>query len=465
MSRPRREILGLASVALCGLAGCLGENQSSPAADSAPSPDQRGSDDPSELSQSDVPRESNPAVSAAQMETLTGGLNAFAVDLLAELVAEEPEENLFASPVSISLALAMAWAGATEETETQMADALRYPFDQDQLHPAFNAFDQSLAAVPEDAEDDAELTLEIANAIWGQEQFPFRESYLDTLARNYGAGIRRQDFREHPEAARQTINEWVAEETDGEIPSLLPEDSLTRPGDDFVAVVLTNAIYFLADWKYAFDEANTEARPFTAIDGTTDEVELMRQQFTVPYATVDGHQVIDLPYVGERLSMTVILPAEGEFDAVRRQATGERVEELIGATEPREGTLWLPQFEFSTEFTLSDVLTSMGMERAFTPGAAQFDAMFDRSAADVDPNQEFALDEVFHEAFVAVDEEGTEATAATGVVGGFTTTSVGDELDPFEMVVDRPFLFALRDRETGTLLFYGQVVDAAAVQD
>jgi len=462
MSRPRREILGLASIALCGLAGCLGESQSSPAEDPASSPAQGGSDDPSEpVAESDVPREADPAVSAAQLETLAEGLNAFAVDLLAELVAEEPAENLFASPVSISLALAMAWAGATEETETQMADALRYPFDQEQLHPAFNAFDQSLAAAPE---DDAELTLEIANAIWGQEEFPFRESYLDTLARNYGAGIRRQDFRDHPERARETINEWVADETEGEIPTLLPEGSLTRRGDDFVAVVLTNAIYFLADWKYAFDESNTEARTFTAIDGTTDEVELMRQQFRVPYAAVDGHQVIDLPYVGERLSMTVILPAEGEFDSFRRQATGERVSALIEATEPQEGTLWLPHFEFSTDFTLSNVLASMGMDRAFTPGAAQFDAMFDRSASDIDPDQAFALDEVFHEAFVAVDEEGTEATAATAVVGGVTTTSAGGEPDPFEMVVDRPFLFALRDRETGTLLFYGQVVDAAAVQ-
>lgn len=395
---------------------------------------------------SDLARET---VEGTETEELIAGINAFAGELLTEL-ADGDTDNLFVSPTSLSLSLAMVWAGARGDTATELAETLYYPED---AHPAFNAFEQSLTSAAE-----GEVTLRMANMLWGNEGFPFEAEFLDTLARHYGTGVRRLDFEEDPEGARQCINEWVTDQTDGNVEELLPEQSLDRPGDEYVVTVLTNAIYMLADWEFPFEEEKTETAPFTTLDGQETDVELMEGEFDVPYAEIDGHEVVDLPYAGEQLSMTVVLPPDGEFGDTRDGLTGARLAEFVDATEEREGTLRLPRFEFSTAVALGETLEAMGMASAFDPSTADFADMYVETEFD----ETVALDEVFHEAYVEVDEEGTEAAAATGAVG-MAPTSIG-HTTPFEMVVDRPFLFAIRHRETGAVLFFGQVGDADAVQ-
>ncbi|MGM0591480.1 MAG: serpin family protein [Halobacteriota archaeon] len=251
--------------------------------------------------------------------------------------------------------------------------------------------------------------------------------------------------------ARTTINDWVATETNEKIPDLLPKSLIT----DATRFVLTNAIYFYANWAEQFDEANTEDREFTALDGAGQSVPMMRQSEEFPYAAVDGHQLVELPYVGKKTSMVVLLPPDGAFERVEGDLNASRLGELLDHLDVRDGSITLPKFTFRSSLSLKNALSQLGMSNAFEP-TADFGAMVDRAQT----SEPLWLFDVVHEGYVAVDEKGTEAVAATGAVGG--ASSAGPP--PFEMVVDRPFLFLIRDRETGTVLFLGRVVDAEAAQ-
>ncbi|GAB3017327.1 serpin family protein [Natronobiforma cellulositropha] len=427
-------MLTLSGLALAGLAGCLGGGD-----------DPSNGDDDGEPAQmrvlsADIERAS-PSVGDADLEALVAGNTAFALSLL-----EETEEtNLFVSPISISLALAMTWAGAAGQTESEMADALAFPHGQEALHPAFNALWRTLEAA--DGDDDEEFTLRLANAIWGQDGYPFEDDFLETLARHYGAGLRTLDFGEDPEAARATINDWVAEETDDRIEDLLPEGSIT----DDVRLVLTNAIYFFANWESPFDEDRTEDGTFTALDGSESMVAMMHQNLRTNYAAVDGHEVLELPYAGDA-RMVVFLPAAGEFEDFSADLDAARFGELLEATGDAQGDLAFPRFEFETSLSLKETLSALGMETAFTD-AADFSGMTDA--------ERLFVDDVYHDAYVAVDEEGTEAAAATGAV--MMPTSAPTET--FDVTVDRPFLVAICDDETDSVLFLGRVGDAGAAQN
>lgn len=410
-----------------------------------------------------------PDVEDEQLRELVHQTNGFAFDLFRELL--DDGGNLFASPVSVSLALAMAYAGARDETRSQMSETLRYTLADDALHEAFEALQRELdsrGAGEEEPEqqatgaqagnaqgaDDAEtedepvpFELTIANAVWGQADYPFEEPYLETLADHYGGGLREVEYRAEPESARRAINEWVADQTEERITDLLPEGAV----DELTRLVLANAVYFLANWQHPFPEAQTSQATFTALDGTDHEVPMMRENRSWQYATVDGAQAVELPYVGGDVSMLVVLPPAGEFESYERALDGETVAGLVDALASREGSVQLPRFEFDAGFQLRSVLARMGMPDAFDPEEADFSGVADFEAT----GEPLFVDDVYHEAYVAVDEAGTEAAAATGVVMG--TTSV--PTDPFEFVADRPFLFCIRDRPTETILFLGRVVD------
>lgn len=404
-----------------------------------------------------------PDVADATIETLVTGANEFSVALY-EQFREESTGNLFASPVSVTTALAMAYAGARGETRTQMREALRYRLDDQDLHAAFNALQRSLnargeAVDPEDlpatyAPDDEPVPfqLSLVNAVWGQAGFPFEESYLDLLADYYGGGLREVDYVTDPAAARRTINDWVADQTEDRIEDLLPQGALST----YTRLVLTNAVYFMANWHSPFERADTETKPFSPLEGSPAEVPMMSQHLEVPYAAVDGVQAVDLPYVGRDVSMLLLLPPVGQFEAFERELSVETISTLVEALEPREGTVSLPRFEFESEFTLRAALEALGMPVAFDGQQADFSGMADRQAA----GGNLFIDDVYHDTYVAVDEQGTEAAAATGVVNSLTAAP----LAPFEFVADRPFLFAIRDRPTGAVLFLGRVVDAGAAQ-
>jgi len=395
--------------------------------------------------QSDKQRETSPNVKEADLATLVEGNSAFGFDLYQAL--REEDDNLFFSPYSISLALAMTYAGARGETAQQMRDTLQFTLPQDQLHPAFNSLDIELSQRGEGAKgkDGEGFRLNIVNAIWGQEGYKFLSEFLDVLAENYGAGLRPLDFANAPEESRITINNWVSDQTEGRIEDLIPQgliDALTR-------LVLTNAIYFNAAWQHPFNEDMTEDGPFYLLDGGEVIVPMMKQAESFSYAESDGYQAIELPYDGRELSMVILLPRAGQFEAFEDSLDAQRVDAILKDLEPRRVALTMPKFEFKSSFSLKEALAAMGMPVAFS-GGADFSGMTG--------NRDLFIADVIHKAFVSVDEAGTEAAAATAVVMELTALPG----TPVEVTLDRPFVFLIHDIETGAILFVGRTVAPSA---
>jgi serpin B len=398
-----------------------------------------------ELLKSDKERITSPDVSTNEQALLVEGNSAFAFDLYQALKGEEG--NLFYSPYSISLALAMTYAGARGETAEQMADTLKFMIEQDRLHPAFNWLDAELAKRGEGAEgkDGEGFRLNIVNAIWGQKDYEFLSDFLDVLAENYGAGLRILDFITETEKSRLIINDWVSDQTEGRIEDLIPQgaiDALTR-------LVLTNAIYFNAAWEYPFDEDMTADGSFYLLDGGQVSVPMMQQTESFGYTDGEGYQAVELQYDGNELSMIIFLPEAGQFEAFEEGLQAQQVSDIISGLQPTLVDLTMPQFEFDSEFSLKDTLAEMGMPIAFS-GEADFSGMTG--------NRELSISDVIHKAFVSVDEAGTEAAAATAVI--MKLTGVPEPL--VEVTIDHPFIFLIRDIETGAILFVGRVMNPGA---
>lgn len=400
---------------------------------------------PGEIVQSAKPRVNSPAVPQPDLAELVAGNGTFALELYQQ-VREEPG-NVFYSPYSISLALAMTYAGARGETEQQVGDTLRFTLPQERLHPAFNTLDLELASRGEGAAgaDGEGFRLNIVNRLWGQVGYVFLAEFLDVLAENYGAGLCLLDFANEPEPSRIEINDWVSDQTEGRIEDLIPPNvisSLTR-------LVLTNAIYFNAAWNTPFDEDLTEDGPFYLLDGGTVSIPMMRQEETLGYAAGDGYQVLELPYDGEELSMVILLPDAGRFEEFESALDSAQVSGFVALLARQRVDLSMPRFTFEWSTSLKDVLSAMGMPLAFG-GAADFSGM--------DGTLQLFIGDVLHKAFVAVNEEGTEAAAATAVIMKLTAVPP----PALVVTVDRPFVFLIRDIETGAILFVGRVVDPSA---
>jgi serpin B len=398
-----------------------------------------------ELLMSDKPRDTSPDVSQADLALLTEGNSAFAFNLYQEL--RKKEGNLFYSPYSISVALAMTYAGARGDTAEEMAATLQFLLEQDRLHPAFNWLDAELDSRGEGAQgkDGEGFRLNIVNAIWGQKDYGFLSTFLDVLAENYGAGLRILDFVTEPEKSRVTINEWVSDQTEDRIKDLIPQgaiDALTR-------LVLTNAIYFNAAWKYPFDEDMTADGPFYLLDGGQVTVPMMQQMQSFGYTDGEGYQAVELLYDGDELSMVILLPASGNFEAFEEGLEAQQISDIISDLQLAQVTLTMPKFEFDSEFSLKDTLAEMGMPAAFSE-AADFSGMTG--------TRDLCISAVLHKAFVSVDEAGTEAAAATAVIVGETAVP-GQSV---EVTVNRPFIFLIRDIETGSILFVGRVLNPGA---
>lgn len=423
----RRELLALAGLFAAGMAGCVG----SPA---------DGTERPNPGPAPDTPEEVPPA--------LVRGVRSFGCDLLGEL----DDANLCVSPYSVSVALAMTYAGARGETREAMAHALRYRLEGEDLHGGFAALDAELDERDEVDADDEPFALSVANAVWGQAGYPFRDDFRETLDAYYGVGFREADFEGDAEGERRRINDWVAGETGGRIEELLPEGSL----DQLTRAVLTNAVYFEANWASTFSKDATTSKPFADAGGESSQVPMMSQRGTFPHAVVDGHEVVELPYVGGEVGMVVVLPG-GDLAGLETDLDGALLAEFDEALADREGTVELPRFEFETDLALEDPLTALGMGVAFDPDEADLGDMVHLD--EISGN--LHVWDVYHDTYVAIDEEGTEAAAATGVVAGESSAPA----DAFEFVADRPFLYVVRDRPTGTPLFLGRVSDAAAAQE
>jgi serpin B len=423
-------LLTILSLALAACGTTPPPSTSAPAATSGPAP------------KSNLLRE-KPSVQAGDLRPLTDGNNAFAFDLYQSLRAGN--DNLAYSPFSISLALAMTSAGARGGTAEQMTRVLHF-LPQDQLHPAFNALDQALEAMPSSSDKDQEpLQLSVANAVWAEQSLPLQSDFLDTLALNYGAGIHQSDFINQAEAVRNEINTWVSDKTQEKIQDILPENAIGPA----TRMALVNAIYFKADWLDPFDAGNTFDQPFHLLDGSEVNVPMMGQGMDLPYAAGDGWQMVELPYAGGSAAMDILVPDEGRFEEIETSLDFEAASAMWNGLQPNSVSLALPKFKVESSFMLADQLATLGMTDAFSPDLADFSGMTG--------NKDLYIGMVIHKAFVAVDEEGTEAAAATIAVMELTMAQAFD----VTLRVDRPFIYIIRDLQSGQILFMGRVLNPA----
>jgi len=386
-----------------------------------------------------IERDEFPEVSPEDLAELALGNTAFALDLYRAV--EGDHENLLVSPYSISVALAMTYAGARGDTEAQMASALHFTLPQERLHPAFNALDlalESRSEAPPEEEGDR-FQLNVANAIWGEKTWPFLTSFLDVLSENYGAGLRILDFMKAPEWCRTTINTWVSDETQGRIQDLLPPDSITED----TRLVLTNALYFKASWFHPFDEEATRPGAFTLRDGREITVPTMRTTGPFRIAKEDGYEAAELMYLGEQLSMVILMPDAARFDEFEAQLDPAVLASILASLQGGWVDLSMPKFGCRTSLSLRETLMALGMTDAFGPMA---------NFSGIDGLGLLYISKVLHKTFIGVDETGTEAAAATAVI----MPPIG--LPP-EIHVNRPFLYLIRDIPTGTILFLGRVLD------
>lgn len=375
---------------------------------------------------------------AADLDALVSGNTAFAVDLY-RVLASEPG-NLFCSPLSISTALAMTYAGARTETEAEMAAALHFGLPQERLHQAFAELDDHLAGL----DVGGELALRTANGLWLERSFPFLDSYLGLVKAHYGAEFRAADFVGAGEAARQEINAWTEGRTEGKIRDLVPAGAVNPA----TVLVLVNAIYFKAAWEDQFETGATVDAPFHASPDREAVVPMMNRTGTLAYGENELAQVVELPYSGGGMSMVVILPRSPDGLAELEAAfTANGLEEWTSTLGERRVALSFPRFRVERGFSLNDALGFLGMRRAF--GDADFSGMV--------PGGGVFISEVLHKAFVDVDENGTEAAAATAVI--MMRASMEMPGTPVTFRADHPFLFLIRDRATGSILFMGRVAD------
>ena len=390
-----------------------------------------------------VERNTSPDVSSANIDTCVAGNTQFAMDLYGRLAAESAD-NLFYSPYSISIALSMAYGGAEGETEAQMKSTLHFNLSEPGLYESFNALDLALACRGKGAEgtDGEPFELHMVNDTWGQKDYAFLDDYLNLLSGYYGADLKTLDFATDPDGAREVINAYVCGETNDRIDNLLPEESIKT----LTRLVLTNAIYFNAAWATPFEEDSTESESFTSLDGSERPVPTMHQTEYMPYMAGDGFEAVSLNYDGGEISMVLILPAEGTFTEFENSLSVSLLDSVFDGLAENNVALSLPLFEYDTHVSLKDQLIALGME-----------APFDQSAdfSGMDGTMGLYIDDVFHKAFVKVNENGTEAAAATAVVVAFKG---GMSESTIEMRFNRPFFFVIRDNLTSTILFAGRVV-------
>jgi serpin B len=375
--------------------------------------------------------------------------NQFAFELYQQLkqAPELSDGDIFFSPYSISSALAMAYGGAQKETETQMQETLHY-VEQPAAHEAFNTLDQYFNTLNQSSSENESdyFQLMVSNALWSEQRYPLQPNYLDLLAEYYGAGMYTLDFIGNPEGSRQAINDWVAEQTNQKIIDLLGPNSITTN----TRVVLTNTIYFIASWIHTFEEEQTADTNFTLLSGEVVQVPMMNNTERYNYAQGSSWQMIELPYTGYSASMVILLPNEGKFADVEASLTAESFKQIYTGAQFLEADLYLPKFHTESSFGLNDILGAMGMSDAFDPTRADFSGITGKP--------DLFISSVLHKAVIDLDENGTEAAAATAVVVGITS-AMPDESKPIEFRIDRPFIYAIINPESGSILFLGRMLN------
>lgn len=376
------------------------------------------------------------------VQELARGNNEFALDLYETVCGMQESGNIFFSPYSISSALGMTYAGARGHTAVEMAEVLHFTLPVEAISRAFHSLTETLSSGDlSGAEYGSPFTLSISNGLWVQDGFSLLDEYVAEVTRHYNAAVRNLDFINDSEGSRETINEWVAESTLNRILDLIPPGVLKED----TRVVLTNAVYFKASWRKPFDERSTNDAPFVLADGSTIDIPMMNQTGFFRYVATEGCKAVELDYAEGNASMLILLP-DGDVEEFRQEFSADMLETIRRRLSLCNVSLSMPGFEFSQSMQLSQMLKILGMEAAFGSGA-------DFSGFTGSPD--LFISEVLHKAFVKVDEAGTEAAAATAVVMGLTAIPT----QPVQMNIDSPFMFFILDRESGSILFMGRIMD------
>ncbi len=375
----------------------------------------------------------------AKQTAVTEGNNAFAAALYGRL--RHQNGNLFFSPESISTALAMAYAGARGSTASEMAKTLHFTLPPDKLHPAMGALLRDLNATHEGYQ------LSVANALWAQQGYTFLDDFLGLLKTDYGAGLNQVNFKGATEAARLTINQWVEQKTQDKIKDLLQPGALRSD----TRLVLTNAIYFKGDWEMQFDKAQTKNEDFHLSPAQTTTAPLMHREGRFNYFDGGTFQILEIPYKSKELSMIIFLPKDtGGLSALEPSLTSSNLQQWLGklASVPKV-IVTIPKFKMTQQFELGSTLSAMGMPQAFS-GSADFSGMTG--------HRDFAISAVIHKAYVDVNEEGTEAAAATAVTMRALAMRAPEGPPPV-FRADHPFVFMIRDNRSDSILFMGRMAD------
>lgn len=396
------------------------------------------------VARSDLSRNISPDVPSSDAKILQQGSTAFAFDFYHQVNGDGG--NLVYSPYSITLAMAMLSAGAGGETASQIAGTLHFTLPPDRFHPALNALSLDLAQRPAQSkkiDKNNPMQLNIANAVWGQQDYTFEKAYLDLLAVNYGAGVRLVDFAGAADSARQQINDWVDRQTQGKIKDVVPPGSI----DPTTRMVLANAIYFKAAWQEAFVKKLTHDASFTLLDGTQVMVPTMETDEVVPVraGSGDGYVAVALPYKGDLAEMMILLPDQGGFESFEETLDAARFATILAGLESRDLLLYMPKFEFTVDFDLKLVLSAMGMPLAFDMTQADFSGITNA--------ERLYAQQALHSAYILVNEEGTEAAAVS--ISFMAPASLPEQ----PLHIDRPFIFVIRDIPTDTILFVGRVLN------
>ncbi|BDT11188.1 MAG: serpin family protein [Arthrospira platensis PCC 7345] len=360
--------------------------------------------------------------------------NQFALDLYNQL-KKEISGNLFFSPYSLSTAMAMTYEGSRNQTAMQISQVFHFHQPPGSLYPEFTS-------LVNDIKSRNSSQLYLVNRLWGQSGYRFQEPFLQITKNHYNAPLTQVDFRGNHEESRQTINDWISQETNHKITDLIAPGTL----DVFTRLILTNAVYFAGDWLSPFPEKYTQDGIFNLPSGETISVPMMHHpNVSIGYHSLPEVKIIELPYADGNLSMIILLPAEGtDLPTFADNMTIANLQNWLQNLEYVNLQIWLPKFNFSSSFNLKSTLSYMGMESAFTE-IADFSG--------ISSEKPFFLYDVVHQAFVNVDEKGTEASAATGVIAG-SRSSIRDRIH-----INRPFMFIIREFDSGTILFMGSVVN------
>lgn len=369
--------------------------------------------------------------------------NRFAIDLYTRL-ADQGDGNIFFSPFSISSALAITYEGARGNTADEIRSVFHFPDNTTMMR---NGFARTIAGINSGA---STYTLRTANALWAEQTYPFLPEYISTADRYYSAQATNLNFISKPDESRITINRWVEEQTEDKIKDLLPAGSI----NPLTRLVITNAIYFKGTWVKQFDEKKTTEEDFHTGTGSTVRVPMMQrtdENATYGYAERGDLQVLQMPYEsdsGKQLSMLVLLPKDTDLATVERSLNVTTIAELRQNLTSQRVMVYFPKFTMETKYSLPRTLSAMGMPIAFT-GAADFSGM--------DGTRNLFIDDVIHQAFMDVNEEGTEAAAATAGVMTMSSMLVEEPVPVFR--ADHPFIFLIQDNETGNILFLGRMAN------